>query len=355
MELMVDIKKKLKDFTLNVSFKNDKSILGILGESGSGKSMTLGCIAGLIRPDEGRIVLNGRTLFDSAAKINVPIRDRKIGFLFQNYALFPHLTVEKNIGYALSNCSVSEKNKIIDEMLHMLQMENLRKRYPHEISGGQQQRAALARALAVNPEALLLDEPFSALDNHLRSIMLKQMSSTLSTYKGVTLFVTHNLEEAYQLCEDLIVISKGKNCAAANKKDIFKNPPTLSCAKLTGCKNISEAKYIAPGMVKAMDWNIDINLPEEACKNISHIGIRAHHIKLAETNGENNYLCRPVHTSETPFRMLVYIKLNENKSSNDHDLIWDIPSEEWNVLRQIQPPWKISLEKRNLIYIHEKL
>jgi len=355
MELIVDIKKKLNDFNLNVNFKCNNSILGVLGESGSGKSMTLRCISGLIKPDEGRIVLNGRTLFDSEAKINLPIKDRKIGFLFQNYALFPHMNVEKNIGYGLSKLSASERNKIIDEMLYMMQIENLRKRYPHEISGGQQQRVALARALAVNPEALLLDEPFSALDNHLRTIMVKQMSNTLSKYNGVTLFVTHNMEEAYALCEDLLIISNGRNSGEGNKKEIFKNPPSLACARLTSCTNISEVKLMSPGFIKALDWNLEIKLPEDICKNITHIGIRAHHISLAENEVENTFHCCPVYTNETPFRTLVYIKLNEKGSKDeDYDLVWDMPSEEWNKIKDKPVPWRISLEKENIIIMNEK-
>ncbi len=356
MELIVDIKKKLNNFNLDVNFKCNNSILGILGESGSGKSMTLRCIAGLVKPDEGKIILNGRTLFDSQAKINVPIKDRKIGFLFQNYALFPHMTVEKNIGYALKHLSSSERNKIIDEMLTMMQIEGLRKRYPHEISGGQQQRVALARALAVNPEALLLDEPFSALDNHLRSIMLKQMMSTLSEYKGATLFVTHNMEEAYQLCENLVVISNGRKSGEGNKKDVFKNPPSLACARLTGCKNISEAKLLSPGVFKAIDWDLEVKLTEAVIENITHIGIRAHHIKLAEAYEENTFDCYPVYTGETPFRRLIYLKLKEKGiSSSDYTLIWDISSEEWNIVKHKPIPWKISLEKEHIIYINEKM
>lgn len=355
MELIVDIKKKLHNFTLSVSFKCNNSILGMLGESGSGKSMTLRCIAGLVKPDEGKIILNGRTLFDSDAKINIPIKNRKIGFLFQNYALFPHMTVERNIGYALKNLPLAKRKKVIDDMLNMMQIEDLRKRYPHEISGGQQQRVALARALAVNPEVLLLDEPFSALDNHLRSIMMKQMISTLSEYKGVTLFVTHNLEEAYQLCEDLMIISNGKKCGEGNKKDIFKNPPSLACARLTGCKNISKAKFLSRGIVKALDWDLEINIPKASFENITHVGIRAHHIKLAEAQDENTFNCYPVHTSETPFRRLIYLKLNEKSTKKmDYDLIWDMPSEQWDIIKHKPVPWRISLKKENMIYINEK-
>src|SRR5919199_2383940 len=208
--LFVDIKKQLHGFFLNVSFSGNEHALGLLGASGSGKSMTLRCIAGIDTPMKGRIVLNGRVLFDSEQGINIPSRDRRIGFLFQNYALFPHLTVAQNIAFSFpqgtSRLTVKQQ---VETQITAMQLEGLANRYPHELSGGQQQRVALARALASQPEALLLDEPFSALDTHLRAQLEKQLISTLATYQGVTLFVTHNLEEAYRVCRDLLVLERG--------------------------------------------------------------------------------------------------------------------------------------------------
>lgn len=191
MALYVDIKKKLPGFCLDVNFEAGTNTVGLLGASGSGKSMTLRCIAGIETPDSGIIELNGHILFDSAKGINLPIRKRRVGFLFQNYALFPNMTVEENIRFGLGSLSVSEQLKKVREMISVMHMEGLEKRYPSQLSGGQQQRAALARALVIDPEVLLLDEPLSALDEHLRDNMLKQMIETLSGYRGVTLFVTH--------------------------------------------------------------------------------------------------------------------------------------------------------------------
>lgn len=356
MELIVDIKKKLSDFTLNVSFECNNSVLAVLGESGSGKSMTLRCIAGLIKPDEGIIILNGRTLFDSKKNINLPIRDRNIGFLFQNYALFPHMTIENNISYALYKKTAQDKNRILDEMLKIMQIENLRKRYPHEISGGQQQRVALARALAVNPEALLLDEPFSALDSHLKTIMLKQLSDTLSEFKGSTLFVTHNIEEAYQICEDLMIISKGTKIAKGNKKNIFKSPPSLASARLIGYKNISSAKVVSLGLAEAFDWGLKIKLPNNIQENITHIGIREHLIKLTEDEAYNNFDCWPRYTSETPYSMLVYLSLNKELiKDNDFHLVWELSLDKWNKIKNTPKPWKIHLDENHMIFINEKM
>ncbi|MGK7957496.1 MAG: molybdate ABC transporter permease subunit, partial [Crocosphaera sp.] len=201
IELIVDIQKKLPGFTLNVSFSSNQLPLGLLGGSGAGKSFILRCIAGLETPDNGCIILNGRVLFDSRRGINVPIRDRRVGFLFQNYALFPHLTVAQNIAFGLpktlSSLAIRQR---VESQLMAVQLQGLGDRYPQELSGGQQQRVALARALASEPDILLLDEPFSALDTYLRDQLEKLLRLSLIHFPGATLFVSHNLEEAYRIC-----------------------------------------------------------------------------------------------------------------------------------------------------------
>ena len=354
MSLIVDIKKSLPGFNLNISFESDNHTLGLLGESGCGKSITLKCIAGLMKPDSGKIILNNKTLFDSEKEVNVPIQKRKIGFLFQNYALFPHMTVEENIAYAMKGYSKTQKEKIINDNLNMMKINNLRNKYPHQLSGGQQQRVALARALAVEPEALLLDEPFSALDNHLRSIMIKHMTETLSNYSGSALFVTHNLEEAYGLCENLVIISKGCNVSKGDKNEIFKNPSSIAAAKITGCKNLSKAKIISSNTIELIDWNCTIKINKEITQAITHVGIRAHYIALIKENDINSFSVWPAYTSETPFRRMVYLKLhNKPTSQNDYNLQWDISTEEWNLIKDLPLPWRISLNEDFLIFIKE--
>lgn len=198
--LLVDIEKQLANFKLNVAFTAQQETLGILGGSGSGKSMTLRCLAGVETPTRGRIVLNGRTLFDADRQINLPCDQRRVSLVFQNYALFPHLTVAQNIAFGLQHLPKLLRQQQVTQQLALVKLQGLGDRFPHQISGGQQQRVALARALAIEPELLLLDEPFSALDTHLRNQMEQQLLATLSSYQGITLFVTHNLEEAYRLC-----------------------------------------------------------------------------------------------------------------------------------------------------------
>ena len=197
MALYVDIEKDLSSFTLKSKFEQENGVLGFLGESGSGKSMTLKCIAGLENPSRGKIILNNRVLFDSEKKINLSAQERKVGFLFQNYALFPHMTVVENIELGLSNLQKEERNKITKEYIKRLCLEGLENRYPWQLSGGQQQRVALARALAPSPDILLLDEPFSALDYHLRGNMERELINILNDYHGDVIFVTHDREERY--------------------------------------------------------------------------------------------------------------------------------------------------------------
>src|SRR5260370_21225519 len=213
MSLEVAIEKQVSGFQLDVEFTADSTPLGLLGPSGSGKTMTLRAIAGLDSPDRGRIVLHGRVLFDSTHRINVPARERRIGLLFQNYALFPHLTVAQNIAFGLRRVPEPERARRVAQQIAAVHLNHLAPRYPASLSRGEQQRVALARALAVEPAALLLDEPFSALDTHLRSALERQLHETLEAYRGSTIFVSHNLEEAYRMCGGLVVLA-GRTVAA---------------------------------------------------------------------------------------------------------------------------------------------
>lgn len=351
MELIVDIKKKLSGFTLDVNFDTKKDVLGLLGASGSGKSMSLRCIAGIEKPDKGRIVLNDRVLFDSDKGINIPCRMRKIGYLFQNYALFPNMTVEENIGFALDAIPKEERKHIVQKKIEMMKLEGLEKRFPFQLSGGQQQRVALARALAIEPEALLLDEPFSALDDHLRALLTKQLIDTLSDYEGVTLFVTHNMEEAYKICDRLVVLKSGNVEASGDKRDIFEKPPTKVTAQLTGCKNFSKTRYLSQNELMADDWGIKLVTGEMLSKNIDMVGIRAHYVKEAsKINSENVFPCWPGFVSEGPFRVTVYLCIGQEKAnSEDYHLQWEVSKEKWLDLKDTPLPWKIYLDPDKLM------
>lgn len=207
--LEVQIYKKLAEFDLDVSFQVEDNILGLMGASGSGKSMTLKCIAGIETPDQGRIVLNGRVLFDSEKKINVPIQKRNVGYMFQSYALFPNMNVYENISVGLRARKVKDVDIVVQKVMQQFRIFELASRYPKQLSGGQRQRVALARLMAYEPDVLLLDEPFSALDEDLKEDLLQKLKSELQISKSV-IFVSHDKEEVNELCDLKYKIKQGE-------------------------------------------------------------------------------------------------------------------------------------------------
>jgi molybdate transport system permease protein len=351
MELTVSIYKRLPHYDLDVSFRVEGETLGLLGSSGSGKSMTLRCIAGMQTPNRGMIVMNNRTLYDSQRKINVPSRQRKVGFLFQNYALFPHLTVAENIAYGLNKLPRFVAQQRVREQLHAMQLIGLEDRYPHQLSGGQQQRVALARALVTEPDLLLLDEPFSALDTHLRSELEKQLIRTLSRYRGLTLFVSHNLEEAYRVCQKLVVLDQGKIIAAGDKQRIFDHPETLAVAQLTGCKNCSTLQRLNTYTLRAVDWHCTLQTIEPITHLHAYVGIRAHHISFFTTADDqpNTFPAWVVWISETPHRMTIYLKLGTPPvNADDYHLQAEVFKEKWDQLKDRPMPWLVHLNPARL-------
>ena len=207
--LEVQIYKKLAEFDLDASFQVDDNILGLMGASGSGKSMTLKCIAGIETPDQGRIVLNNRVLFDSEKKINVPIQKRNVGYMFQSYALFPNMNVYENISVGLRARKVKDVDIVVQKVMQQFRVFELASRYPKQLSGGQRQRVALARLMAYEPDVLLLDEPFSALDEDLKEDLLQKLKSELQISKPV-IFVSHDKEEVNYLCDLNYKIKQGE-------------------------------------------------------------------------------------------------------------------------------------------------
>lgn len=355
VKLFVDIEKRLPSFNLKVAFNTDEQPLGLLGGSGAGKSMILRCIAGIETPTRGRIVLNGRVLFDSEKGINLPSRDRHIGFLVQNYALFPNMTVAQNIAFGLPKGIADGKGRSqIEELLIAMQLQGLGDRYPHQLSGGQQQRVALARALASQPEALLLDEPFSALDTHLRSQLEQQMSATLAKYPGATLFVTHNMEEAYRVCPNLLVMEHGKAVHHGSKYDIFEHPATVSVAQITGCKNFSSAIVHSPQQIEAPDWGCQLQIIAEMPQEVTHVGIRAHHLIFTKDSHQTNtFPCWLARTSETPHRMTLFLKLNSPANDlQDYHIQAEVFKEKWVTIKDQPFPWYVRLDPLRLILMN---
>lgn len=259
--------------------------VGILGASGCGKSMTLRSIAGIFQPDEGRIVLGDRVLYDSARRIDLKPQVRNIGYLFQNYALFPNMTVRENIMAGLSG-SKDAKMARANEMIAKFGLRSLEDRLPRQLSGGQQQRCALARIMAYRPDVILLDEPFSALDWYLRDRMQRELSDMLRDYEGMVIMVSHDRDEIFRFSEELLIVDAGHVIRQGATREVFSNPGTRSAAVLTGCKNFSRAERIDDHHVRATDWGITVETERILPEGIRDLGFRAHQFKPVYMKGE---------------------------------------------------------------------
>ena len=255
--LEVNIKRKLHGFQLDTSFSVNQEILAVLGPSGSGKTMTLQCIAGLVKPDSGLIKLNDKILYDSSSKINLSPQMRRVGFVFQNYALFPHRTVYENIAYGIHNLPKSEIKERVFTLMEKMNINELSQRYPCQLSGGQQQRTALARAIAPEPEILLLDEPFSALDTQVKERLEIELLSLQDFYKGNILLVTHNLDEGYKMASKIAIYDSGRIIQCDSKQRVIESPANQRVARLTGVRNLFKGTVIL-----AEDKQVLVRIPE---------------------------------------------------------------------------------------------
>jgi len=324
--LEVDLTRCYPAFTLSVRFSNGSRTLGLLGASGSGKSMTLACIAGLETPDAGRIVLNNRVLFDAKSRVNLPPAARRVGIVFQDYALFPHLTVRENIAFGLHALPPDERTRRVAEYARLSQVEPLLGGYPAQLSGGQRQRVALARALAMEPDALLLDEPFSGLDPHLRRRMEEDLRAVLASYTGAIVLVTHDRSEAFRMCDDLVVLDAGRVAAAGARHDLFARPETLAAARVTGCKNLAPIHPISATGIDVPDWGCTLAVPAIPA-GATYAGIRAHHVELRTQAGPaNTYPARVLDVVESPFEVTVYLALHDGRLESE------LATEEWSAI-----------------------
>jgi molybdate transport system ATP-binding protein len=299
MKLLVDIQKQLKNHQLTIQFEIESTKLGILGASGCGKSMLLKCIAGIETPDTGRIQLGERILYDDKQGINLPPQKRKTGLLFQQYALFPHLTVTQNLQ------SVTQDQSFLVKLLRMFHLENVQQSYPAQLSGGQKQRAAFARMLAAKPELILLDEPFAALDTSLKEELQIELQKHLADFNGNVLIVSHSLDELYRLCPALIVVSE-KECVFAQTDQLFQQPQTVTAAKLTGCKNILPIERIDAHTVRVLGWSQTLTVACEVQEKHRYIGIRAHDL-LPNVSGVNQLAVEYLYAQQTPFEQNAWL------------------------------------------------
>ena len=325
MSLYVDIKKDLGGFRLSVKFEAKDGVMGILGPSGCGKSMTLRCIAGVERPDEGKIVLDGVTLFDSEQRINLKPQQRQVGYLFQNYALFPNMTVRQNILCgAKREKDKAKREELLARYIELMQLSGLEGHYPAQLSGGQQQRVALARILVNQPKLLMLDEPFSALDTHLREKLLVEMKGILERFGGVSIAVTHSRDEAYDLCGTIALMEDGHIHTLKPTKELFADPGTKAGASMTGCKNFSRARKIGEYEVEALDWGVGFTTAKPVRDDVAYIGIRAHY--FSPNAKQNSHPVKLLGKIEEPFEDIIRFRYTEQPEGSP-DLWWRLPKQ----------------------------
>lgn len=342
-QIQAEIHKSLGRFRLNLSFESSSRRIGILGASGCGKSMTLKCIAGIERPDRGYIAVNGTCLYDSANRIFLKPQARRVGYLFQNYALFPTMTVEQNIAAGLKG-KKSQIHQKTAQMIRRFRLQGLEKQVPAQLSGGQQQRVALARIMAYEPEVLLLDEPFSALDMYLRDQLQRELMELLEHYAGLVILVSHNRDEVYRMSEELLILENGTLVGQGETKSLFQNPQNSITARLTGCKNITQAVWQEDGLLFLPEWNLTFPLREKRGQGGQAVAIRAHEFRIEQTM-HNAHLCfpvlEPVVTEDLFEYNISFLPSAESKKRLD-----------WKISKHVQTFLRDGLPRR--LYLNEK-
>ncbi len=346
MSLEVRIEKRLGNFLLKTEFVSKGEPTALLGASGCGKSLTLRCIAGIVRPDSGRIVLNGRVLFDSDLKIDLPPQKRKVGYLFQNYALFGNMTVEQNIACGIhTEKNRKVKKELVAAMIECMQLTGLEKYKPHQLSGGQQQRVALARILIGKPEIMLLDEPFSALDSYLRDQLLTEVKRLLEGFGQEVILVTHSRDEAYTMCSKLLVMENGKICDEGDTKKVFANPQSIPAAVLTGCKNIYMASAVGETTVEIVDLGVIMETGRLVKPDLCAVGIRAHYFNpKAKTNVFPVVLEEEV---ESPFEWTIKFRY-ENQKESTPPVWWRVTKDK----KMQEFPKELGIAPANLLLLY---
>jgi molybdate transport system ATP-binding protein len=347
MSLYVDIEKQLGDFALRTKFETEGGVLGLLGASGCGKSYTLKCIAGIERPDRGRIVLDGVPLFDSEKRIDLPPQKRQVGYLFQNYALFPNMTVRQNILCGLhAEPDKAKREKALAEAVELLQLQGLEQLRPVQLSGGQQQRAALARILVNRPRLLMLDEPFSALDTHLRGKLQIQMKQLLAEFGRDVLFVTHSRNEAYHMCGRIAVMDAGRVVTLRETKALFADPGSVAAALLTGCKNVAPARKAGEYLVEVPSWGVRLQTAQPVREGLRAVGVRAHYFSPKAV--ANRFAVQYVGEMEEPFEWIVQFRFAD-QPEGQAPLWWRVPKDR----RPQTFPAELGLAPVNVLLLYE--
>lgn len=345
MAVKVKLKRSFDGFCLDDEFASSSRRIGILGASGSGKSMTLKGIAGIEQMDQSYIEINGRILADSEKKIWLSPQERRVGYMFQNYALFPTQTVERNIMAGLQGTK-AEKLRRVNEMIEKFQLGGLEKRLPGELSGGQQQRVALARIMAYEPALILLDEPFAALDGFMRERLQQELLEMLEEYEGTIILVSHDRDEIYRFSEEIFVMDQGRMICGGDRKQIFHHPVKERAARLTGCKNIAPVKVIDGYSFDVEDWGVTVHCREPLPQRLDFIGYRAHDFIPVWDEGEENCISVELKSSaELPFERRYYLK------SKAEDICWFVQREmEAQITRKGLPRY-LQIDPERILYL----
>ena len=358
-KLYADIHRKIGEFELDVLIESDAKKIGILGASGSGKSMTLRSIAGIEDVDSGHIESGGRILYDSESKTNLKPQKRNVGYMFQNYALFPTMTVLQNVMAGLGGRTQENRSRAMD-MLKRFRMDGYENRLPGELSGGQQQRVALARIMVTEPELILLDEPFSALDGYLRDHMQVEMMEMLEDYPGQVIMVSHSRDELYRFSEELFVLKDGKILRSGETRDVFRDPVRIEVAKLTGCKNFSDAEVVDSHTIDALTWGVRLHCEREIPQDTKHIGYRAHYFEPVWGERQENCIrFELVREDILPFESNFYIRpetaeadaVRAEEISYDDMLCWFVQGDDLLKLRERGMPDYLKMSEKHILFL----
>lgn len=351
MAIEVRIHREFDDFKLDVQFQSESRRIGILGASGCGKSLTLKSIAGIERPETGKIESAGKVFFDSAKKIWMPPQERNVGYLFQNYALFPTITVEKNIGIAL-RCGKKEKEKKVRDMIDRFSLQGLEKKLPGQLSGGQQQRTALARIMIYEPDMILLDEPFSALDSYLKEQTQRECLELLQDYPGTVILVSHSRDEIYRFSEEVLVMDGGKAVIQKTVKELFEHPQKVAAAKLTGCKNIEEIVWKDGKHLYVPGWDMVIPAGMGNVGDAQAIGIRAHEFTTERTESDGE-LVFPVYKPEVKEDLFEYHVQFFASERAKTPVVWKVSKKLWDVGEKGVPKW-LHLKREHILFLERE-
>ena len=351
MAIEVRIHREFDDFKLDVQFQSESRRIGILGASGCGKSLTLKSIAGIERPETGKIESAGKVFFDSAKKIWMPPQERNVGYLFQNYALFPTMTVEKNIGIAL-RCGKKEKEKKVRDMIDRFSLQGLEKKLPGQLSGGQQQRTALARIMIYEPDMILLDEPFSALDSYLKEQTQRECLELLQDYPGTVIMVSHSRDEIYRFSEEVLVMDGGKAIIQKTVKELFEHPQKVAAAKLTGCKNIEEIVWKDGKHLYVPGWDMVIPAGMGNVGDAQAIGIRAHELSTERTESDGE-LVFPVYKPEVTEDLFEYHVQFFTSERAKTPVVWKVSKKLWDVGEKGVPKGR-HLKREHILFLERE-